>query len=272
MNWSNILVYVILFLKTDSVEPLINLYEKQNLLFFLPYSRFQQSRCFDCKRAVCYFKRQQLLKGPHLSITRESDTNYIDDGEQIIASTQAKIDAQEMDRRRTLAKKAKRKADLWSEVADPQQRAVASIRRSLEFRKAEMSGKICQRCWAPLSDCVCCSADEDVFASMPHRIIIYLHYKEFGRFSNTGALLLSAFPNQTELIVAGLPEEEERLRGLLLQAPSSAMILWPHGAPLAAFLDRAAASAAGGSSGPAAPAARGAAAGSCPRGAEGRRA
>jgi hypothetical protein len=40
---------------------------------------------------------------------------------------------------------------------------------------------------------------------MPHRIVIYLHFREFGRLSNTGALLLSAFPDQVWLILHSGP-------------------------------------------------------------------
>ena len=164
-----------------------------------------------------------------------------------------KNDAQELDRLKTRERKETRRTELWSQVADPSKRAVATIRASIQFRQGEMNGRICDRCWVPLPDCVCCPADEPIYSRMPHRILIYLHHKEFGRFSNTGALLLSAFPNQTELIIAGLPEQEERLRGLLLEDPPSTMILWPHGMPLAAFLNRtilpAAAAGAGSSSG-----------------------
>ena len=130
-------------------------------------------------------------------------------------------DKAELDRRRLLEIKAGRKAELHWTVADPQKRALATIRKSIEFRMAEMEGHICNRCWVPLSDCVCCPADAPLFATMPHRIFIYLHHKEFGRFSNTGALLLSAFPEQTELFIAGLPEHEERIRALLSEVSFS---------------------------------------------------
>ena len=69
----------------------------------------------------------------------------------------------------------------------------------------------CPACWLYRYQCVCAPPPPPaVRAAFPHRTLIYLHVKEYGRQSNTGALAAVAFPPpQSAVFVAGIPEHEE---------------------------------------------------------------
>jgi hypothetical protein len=73
-------------------------------------------------------------------------------------------------------------------------------------RFAGPSPSQCSRCWHEIKSCICPTAPSPVAGLFPHRIIIYMHLKEFARGSNTGSLCQVAFPSSTTVHVASVPE------------------------------------------------------------------
>ncbi len=69
----------------------------------------------------------------------------------------------------------------------------------------------CTKCWLLNHQCICEPVPTHISAAFRHRILVYMHVKEYGRLSNTGALVQVAFPlPQTQVFVADLKEHEER--------------------------------------------------------------
>jgi len=108
----------------------------------------------------------------------------------------------------------------------------------------------CSRCWLVKNFCVCAYADGSGIVEgavttplppMPHRILVYMHVKEFTRGSNTGALAACAFPDQTTIFVAGVPEQEEAFQAALDASAGSCFVLFPSekGYPANTLLSRA---------------------------------
>jgi hypothetical protein len=69
----------------------------------------------------------------------------------------------------------------------------------------------CSACWLYTAQCICTPpTPAAVRAAFPHRTLVYLHVKEYGRQSNTGALAAVAFPPpQSAVFVAGIAEQEQ---------------------------------------------------------------
>jgi DTW domain-containing protein YfiP len=61
----------------------------------------------------------------------------------------------------------------------------------------------------------------------PHRIIIYMHVKEFGRGSNTSSLCQVALPQSSKVLVASVPEDEKELARELSVRPHETVVLYP---------------------------------------------
>lgn len=69
----------------------------------------------------------------------------------------------------------------------------------------------------------------EVMHAFPHKIVVYMHVKEYGRLSNTGALVQVAFPPpQTRVFIADLPEHEVLFQQELVKDPVSEQ---PFGSP-----------------------------------------
>ncbi|KAJ1466581.1 hypothetical protein T484DRAFT_1922209 [Baffinella frigidus] len=131
---------------------------------------------------------------------------------------------------------------------DPLLRHQAMVSDSVAQRRATMtSGSFCPGCWLPTDStrlrkttaslCICEPTLPNLASIMPHRLIIYCHYKEFGRISNTGGLLQSVLPPPfTEVYIAGLPEDEAALDVRLSTNPGDVIVFWPTGKTKAAFV------------------------------------
>lgn len=92
--------------------------------------------------------------------------------------------------------------------------------------------QLCQRCWLPNYTCICGAGEAlkaDAIAAFPHRILVYMHVKEMGRGSNTGALApLALGTDKSEVFIAEVREQEERLDAILEATdPATVVVLFP---------------------------------------------
>ena len=91
----------------------------------------------------------------------------------------------------------------------------------------DTANRQCTQCWHDVHQCICPAETSEVAKLFPHRIILYMHVKEFGRASNTGSLCQVAFPGSTKVYVAAVPEHEEELAVELERRPAHTIVLYP---------------------------------------------
>jgi DTW domain-containing protein YfiP len=98
-------------------------------------------------------------------------------------------------------------------------------------RGMEESDK-CAACFLTKTLCICgqVTALFKVTAPVKARVCVFMHYKEFGRASNTGKILVTGMP-QAQLYIFGVKEQQEKLADLLTSTPS--VILHPSGSAVA---------------------------------------
>eukprot|EP01126_Amoeba_proteus_P057991 TRINITY_DN7434_c0_g1_i5.p1 TRINITY_DN7434_c0_g1~~TRINITY_DN7434_c0_g1_i5.p1 ORF type:complete len:310 (-),score=71.25 TRINITY_DN7434_c0_g1_i5:314-1243(-) len=84
----------------------------------------------------------------------------------------------------------------------------------------------CSQCWLMKVVCMC-ERSKTLSISIPHQLYLYLHYKEYGRSTNTGVSLLQALPANTHLVVLGDPEGEKTLNELAVNFPLNTFVLFP---------------------------------------------
>lgn len=104
------------------------------------------------------------------------------------------------------------------------------VQRLYAHKRERMTGREprqCGRCWLDKACCICPSEAADVAALFPHRIIIYMHVKEFGRGSNTSSLCQVMLPQSSKVLVASVPEDEEELARELSVRPHQTIVLYP---------------------------------------------
>eukprot|EP01031_Cornospumella_fuschlensis_P033967 gene33967-41104_t len=104
------------------------------------------------------------------------------------------------------------------------------FKRYIDYKRQEMiKGEKCLDCFLAKSCCVCGKVRE-IYQSafrvnFNTRIELYMHYKEWGRSSNTGKLMQVGMPSCCTTSIYGLPEDQQRLSESLTKGPT--LILYP---------------------------------------------
>lgn len=131
---------------------------------------------------------------------------------QIAATTaaQKRADAAVLARRQELMQKAR---SLRATVPEEERNTIIT-RHKFQRAGAQFGPgrrQLCPACWLLTPQCICTPPTPPaILAAFPHRTLVYLHVKEYGRQSNTGALAAVAFPPpQSAIFVAGIAEHEE---------------------------------------------------------------
>jgi len=96
--------------------------------------------------------------------------------------------------------------------------------------------KICLKCWTKLTGCICGLVKKTNFR---HNFLLYMHYKEFGRQTNTGKILGISSEN-ARIFLSGIPEEEAEMLSILKNNPKNSFVLFPslNSISVAQFLSR----------------------------------
>lgn len=86
----------------------------------------------------------------------------------------------------------------------------------------------CLQCFLTKQLCIC-SEVKNIFSKSEMtpkaNLLVYMHYKEWGRSSNTGKLLLSGLPSKSQLHLYGIREDQKNIVDSLLSKPS--IIVYP---------------------------------------------
>lgn len=99
---------------------------------------------------------------------------------------------------------------------------------SARAAKAVPGGTVCPSCWCKNEVCACMPSARGATEGLHHRVLIYCHYKEYLKLSNTGALLLGILPpGQASLYVCGVPEHDEAFKAELQRSQGSSFVLYP---------------------------------------------
>jgi DTW domain-containing protein YfiP len=101
---------------------------------------------------------------------------------------------------------------------------------TLEKKIIDRSKGKCEHCFLFFEYCICRQV-KDIF-NTPNRLLenhvhiaLYMHFKEYGRASNTGKLLRIGSPTNTSQYIYGQTDQEESLQTLLQSKPS--LIIYP---------------------------------------------
>jgi hypothetical protein len=116
------------------------------------------------------------------------------------------------------------------EAAQAEDRNAVHVQRLYAQKLGKMTGhqpRQCGRCWHESKACICPSETSPVSELFPHRIVVYMHVKEFGRGSNTSSLCRVAFPSNTSVLVASVPEDEREFARELAVRPDRTIVLYP---------------------------------------------
>jgi DTW domain-containing protein YfiP len=81
--------------------------------------------------------------------------------------------------------------------------------QKIELDNLKFDNILCRKCWLINNDCICNQAIPITQSQFPHRLIIYMHFKEYARSSNTGALpQVCMGPSNVKILVKGIPKDD----------------------------------------------------------------
>jgi DTW domain-containing protein YfiP len=81
--------------------------------------------------------------------------------------------------------------------------------QKIELDNLKFDNILCRKCWLINNDCICNQVIPITQSQFPHRLIIYMHFKEYARSSNTGALpQVCMGPSNVKILVKGIPKDD----------------------------------------------------------------
>lgn len=113
---------------------------------------------------------------------------------------------------------------------NPYDRIYVTAARHLAARQSGIEHKHrCSRCFMSSTLCICAKVKQ-FFQEFDHSAnkinpLVYMHYKEWGRASNTGKILPIGLPEISDLFIFGRKEDEDRLRFRIETEPT--LIVYP---------------------------------------------
>ena len=118
--------------------------------------------------------------------------------------------------------------EAWGQESE--NRHAENVKRVYAQKLKRFAGPVpnqCSRCWHETKLCICPDETSPVAGLFPHRIIVYMHVKEFARGSNTSSLCQVAFPSNTTVLVASVPDNEVAFAQELARRPERTIVLYP---------------------------------------------
>eukprot|EP00761_Pharyngomonas_kirbyi_P011631 gb/GECH01011657.1/.p1 GENE.gb/GECH01011657.1/~~gb/GECH01011657.1/.p1 ORF type:complete len:309 (+),score=45.03 gb/GECH01011657.1/:1-927(+) len=110
------------------------------------------------------------------------------------------------------------------ESSEPSEKIMLATERRIGFwLDFANKNNSCLQCWIKRDACLC---DSLPLFYPKHRVLVYMHYKEFFRSSNSGKLLLNCLKN-SELFISGLESHENRLQNIVDKEGDRTFILYP---------------------------------------------
>ena len=95
-------------------------------------------------------------------------------------------------------------------------------------RRMEAQSNRCPACWHDRAQRCICSALDTLAPSLPVRVLILMHHKEYLRASDDAKLLLMMLPaERVRLFIFGRPGDLDNLHSELDEDPDHALVLWP---------------------------------------------
>ena len=198
----------------------------------------------DNKWALCTV--QDGDKGALIVESAFREASYVRGPDEEPRQRRVKEDPQEKQKRCEILRKerlAARRAELQAGVPAEERDCLLTLDkvRRMRAKFGDEIGQRCRSCWLLHPQCICTPATPpNILESFKHRTIVWLHPKEFGRLSNTGGLITVAFPPpQSHVLVAGLPEDEDKFMQELERDPEATFVLFPSDDALTAqeFMD-----------------------------------
>ncbi|RYH23187.1 DTW domain-containing protein [archaeon] len=120
--------------------------------------------------------------------------------------------------------------ELSGEIEDYGDHGRGNFKGYIENKRSDMiNSEKCIDCFLVNSCCIC-DAVRNIYQSAIHDIFgthieLFMHYKEWGRSSNTGKLMQVGLPFNCTTSIYGLPEDQQGLSESLSKQPS--LILYP---------------------------------------------
>lgn len=108
---------------------------------------------------------------------------------------------------------------------DPEERVYAQCEHSIETKLKDKKFH-CHTCWFIEAACICSKIKKIQF-SRKIKFLIFMHWKEYFRASNTAKVLLIAAPNSSKLYLFGRKKEEQELIHEMSKDPQHTFLLFP---------------------------------------------
>ncbi|KAJ1457685.1 DTW domain-containing protein [Pelagophyceae sp. CCMP2097] len=104
----------------------------------------------------------------------------------------------------------------------------ALICEGLKKRTSRRDAACCAACWMRAEACICAGLAPPVRAPAGVDVFVWAHHREWGRSSNTGCLL-AAMVDGAQMLMKGLPADDDTLAALLADPETLTAVLWPVG-------------------------------------------
>jgi DTW domain-containing protein YfiP len=103
--------------------------------------------------------------------------------------------------------------------------ALATI--TLGKKKNSKIDSHCQSCWFELVRCTCMLTKQTFLSTSNIEIVMFMHFREFQRCSNTGKIIHQTFPKQSKIVILGDKNGEDGLFQCVKDKSKSTFILYP---------------------------------------------
>eukprot|EP01120_Amphizonella_sp_Union-15-10_P003454 TRINITY_DN13875_c0_g1_i1.p1 TRINITY_DN13875_c0_g1~~TRINITY_DN13875_c0_g1_i1.p1 ORF type:complete len:321 (+),score=53.29 TRINITY_DN13875_c0_g1_i1:42-1004(+) len=136
-----------------------------------------------------------------------------------------KVLSKQQEKRLERIEKLQKLTDAIKEKPEGEDRFVANAQQNLTFHRTLKTQKnFCGNCWLKKQICICNGIQK---FSTKNRLLLFLHYKEYMRSSNTGVLTVLGNPESSTLYLSGKLEDEKALKDQIEKHPHDTFILFP---------------------------------------------
>jgi DTW domain-containing protein YfiP len=105
-----------------------------------------------------------------------------------------------------------------SEECPSDKRESLQVQKKFTLDNLKFDSYLCRRCWLINEVCICSQAKPIHPSQFQHRLIIYMHYIEYARSSNTGALPQVCMSSENiKVLVKGIPSDDCEMEKICLE-------------------------------------------------------
>ena len=105
--------------------------------------------------------------------------------------------------------------------------------KTMNAKRAETKSTKCLDCWWELALCTCSIFDKSAEISIEDlEVLVFMHFKEYGRCSNTGKVISTTFPKHVRLLFLGDKQDEKYIHSCFFDEKKKTFVLFPESTSL----------------------------------------